>query len=98
MNLDRIRELRARLALDKDDADAAVDAMSNAELDAALAAAEALARLEAWLLKIYDSHADIEIDSPGAIVKLHGERTAMATSPTLLAALTAALDQAEAKP
>lgn len=97
MNLDRIRELRECIKVSGPyEAAVRLDEQSG-ELDAALAAAEALARLEAWLSCKGPRSVELIWTASRQFCALTRTKNGEGSGPTLLAALTAALDQAEGK-
>lgn len=100
MKLDRIRQLRTYLGQRQSHHSLTIDNGQAAELDAALAAAEALARLEAWLA---DNRSELvcwkRVAADGFTAMFSARSDGEdGHGPALLAALTAALDEAEAKP
>lgn len=96
LSLDRIRSLRAQIKLDK-------AGLPPAELDSALAAAEALARLEAWLLTSPEAESffcaprDMDFPESGMFCQCRtGGSPYRGSGADLLTALVAALDEARA--
>lgn len=96
MNIDRIRELRADTKESARHAYVRGNVDSGRywdELDSALAAAEALARLEAWLGADEKRAIVGHTWASGRLVDF-----SLRGGPAFISALTAALDQVEAKP
>lgn len=98
-----IREMSAeveRLKQERDEAIAARETYAMTARQDVIEKAQALDELEAWLRENYDSYAEIEVDSPGALVRLladgpNAERFGRAQN--LAAAIRAALEKARAE-